>query len=607
MRIQPLPLHPQKVCRSGLSLAAGLALFVTSLPAVGQEVPRGLGDLNEIVDVTVVNVDVWATDRKGNPVDDLSVEDFRLFDDKRKVDITHFLKPSDLESSDRERLTLVVFVDNLHVSSTSRNALVPALRASLGKRLDGPDVHGMVVAFDGRGLRILQDLTSDRATLLRGLNSIELADDASSATTELERFSQNTLREALSLSATEGYSAAVGRASLQQTFSQLRIVGDLLYDETGRTLDALTALLDSLALVPGRKALFYVGDGLPSRPLDIIVESFLGRAGDSRNPYSEDLTQPPEYDRDRASPAPSATGNAQAGDSSLVSSGLSPLGDQASGRLAELLAAYDLSERFERLAAQANANRVTFYSVKPAPVDASRAALGRHSQAPDAVLNELSDVDTPMARLTARTGGESMVIGSDAAAFLDSVDPRHGAYYSLGFVPEPFIEGSLHDLRVKSRRRGVRLRYAENYLAKSLESRVVERTTGALLLGWSENPHEIRIATGDVTQSTGSSQDVGVVLEVPLGSLELVSDGSYRVGQVRAVIAILTEEKEQLDPHHAVIPLRIPESDWQDAKDQAYGVEMRFVLPRGTHKVAAGLWDEGSGRGSFIRQDLSVR
>src|SRR5262245_46865808 len=44
----------------------------------------------EIVNVSVVNVDVFVTDEKGNRINDLKREDFEVYEDKRPVAITNF-------------------------------------------------------------------------------------------------------------------------------------------------------------------------------------------------------------------------------------------------------------------------------------------------------------------------------------------------------------------------------------------------------------------------------------------------------------------------------------------------------------------------------------
>ena len=52
--------------------------------------PSPEGDFFESIDVNVVNVDVYVTDKKGNRIHGLKKEDFELYEDKKLVAITNF-------------------------------------------------------------------------------------------------------------------------------------------------------------------------------------------------------------------------------------------------------------------------------------------------------------------------------------------------------------------------------------------------------------------------------------------------------------------------------------------------------------------------------------
>jgi hypothetical protein len=71
-----------------------LVALLLALPAFGQE-PQGrtdqpLGLFGERIEVRVVNVEVVVTDRQGNRVPDLAVQDFRLRVDGQDVPIEFF-------------------------------------------------------------------------------------------------------------------------------------------------------------------------------------------------------------------------------------------------------------------------------------------------------------------------------------------------------------------------------------------------------------------------------------------------------------------------------------------------------------------------------------
>ena len=68
-----------------------------------------------------------------------------------------------------------------------------------------------------------------------------------------------------------------GLASLETTFSELVGYAEVLQEDAVETADALEAMMDSLALVPGRKALFLVSDGFAMRPFDRLATNLQRR------------------------------------------------------------------------------------------------------------------------------------------------------------------------------------------------------------------------------------------------------------------------------------------------------------------------------------------
>ncbi|MGB6366533.1 MAG: hypothetical protein WBG93_06860, partial [Thermoanaerobaculia bacterium] len=115
----------------------------------------------ETVEVTVVNVDVHVTDKKGNPIKGLTKEDFEVFENGRPVVISNFsviedgrsqTAPAPSKPNDRaaqgpappvapqpeiftvpedQRLHLVIYVDNFNIRPFNRNRVFRRLREFL--------------------------------------------------------------------------------------------------------------------------------------------------------------------------------------------------------------------------------------------------------------------------------------------------------------------------------------------------------------------------------------------------------------------------------------------------------------------------------------------
>ncbi len=135
--------------------------------AKGSRPPRNAEDPGafvDIVNVSVVNVDVYVTDKKGNPVTGLTKGDFELFENGR-VEITNFYsvsggkataQPAELAAAapaapplpaalrrppadpqertpEDQRLRMMLYIDNYNLRPFNRNRVMRELRAFIGR------------------------------------------------------------------------------------------------------------------------------------------------------------------------------------------------------------------------------------------------------------------------------------------------------------------------------------------------------------------------------------------------------------------------------------------------------------------------------------------
>ena len=161
--------------RAGLGLSV-LAILLLSPYSWAQEQE---GAFIETMDVNLVNVDVYVTDKKGKRVQGLTAEDFEIFEDGRPVTITNFyamaegrpavetvptmerpevdLPPSQPEAAaptipDEQRLHLIVYIDNLHIRPFNRNKVLSQVRTFLRTKMK-QDSQTMLVTFE-RALKV---------------------------------------------------------------------------------------------------------------------------------------------------------------------------------------------------------------------------------------------------------------------------------------------------------------------------------------------------------------------------------------------------------------------------------------------------------------------
>ena len=110
-------------------LRAFLAVAVLPTPSVGAQ--QG-SSFSERVDVNVVNIDVLIRDKQGRPVTGLDKSAFQLKEDNKKIKFDRFSEDGTAAAAFP---SIVVYVDDTHVSEAGRNAALDALRLYLEERL----------------------------------------------------------------------------------------------------------------------------------------------------------------------------------------------------------------------------------------------------------------------------------------------------------------------------------------------------------------------------------------------------------------------------------------------------------------------------------------
>jgi len=297
--------------RYPVTLAIALTLAVAPLPAQ-QQVPRRTtgGDSST---VTAVVVDLVVRDRKGLPVTDLTAGDFEVTEDDVAQDIGSFRlpmadappvsavpgapgaadaaataapaasapaaspappRPASAGSSRGATSVVALVFDRL--SPESRRFTKIASERYIGKGAESEHVVG-VFATDW-GLEVVQGFTREAAVLRAALDKVgsrtgsQVTDMRADARSNMERASQiqNTMSAIGTGTPAAGAAQGAMGADLQVAQMQQRMsetYSMLERDQQGYgTMNAMTAVVNALKLVPGRKSVLFFSEGLVIPP-----------------------------------------------------------------------------------------------------------------------------------------------------------------------------------------------------------------------------------------------------------------------------------------------------------------------------------------------------
>lgn len=536
-------------------LGSALALVAASLGAgtafAAEETTSGFF---ERLDVTLVNIEVYVTDRQGNRIRGLTAEDFQVLEDGEPMTITHFYAvedgrqveaPADADGPPEpdpqaratdQRLYLIVYVDNFHIHPSNRNRVFRALGEFLGGHL-GPDDQVMLATYERR-LTVRQPFTGNPALITSALREVErMSGYGLLADSERRR----VLRRILEAS------------SPLDVQAEVRSYAESLYQDVTFGLEALGGFVRSLAGLAGRKALLYVSDGFP-----LVPGEDLYRAAHDRFPATINLGEAREF---------------------------------------------DLSRRLEELAGLANANRVSLYTLDAAGLrhglDVSTPDIGSRIS-PMVESLHVANLQRPLRVLADRTGGIAILNTNTFTPGLERLAEDLSTYYSLAYSPPRSGDGRYRTIEVEADVPGARVRHRAGYRSRDPISRAADGTLAALLFDAESNPLAMQIELGRAEERGDGHFIVPVWLRVPISEVVMVPREGLREARLRVFLTVMDDDGGRAPIEELDFPIQIPEEDWERAREMDYGYEARVLMRSGAHRVAVGLLDEIGGEAAFL-------
>jgi VWFA-related protein len=587
-----------------LAAACGCQLLAQSSPTQG---------FGEVVEVNVVNVEVYVTDKDGNRVTGLKKEDFTVSEDGKPVEITNFeaiggsaaaaprqgapsaggppeTKVTPVPAAPAAAagpgtaMSLVVFVDNLNLRPESRTRAVEQIRRFLAENIH-PGDRVMLVTNDLK-LNVRQPFTDVPEALDTTLRKLETLPAYGG---EADRARNTALRAVLTL---QEVNVKRGDPCSPEVASPVESYAQATRQEVLRALQSLSLLVNSLAGIQGRKALLYVSDGLPVTPgeelFQVLYEMCGGGAATSGVRLPEEVGV-----WDAATLGPGAYPAQQA-----------------------LLDAqkYNTTKEFSALVARANANRVTFYTLQASGLRGNASAAAdidineRILQLPIVQNVQTTNLQNSLSVLAVDTGGRAILNANQFLPDLARMRDDFESFYSLGYTPAHNGDGREHRIEVRVKRPGLRLRYRQSYRDKPSLEKVVDRTLASLLYGVEDNPLEIGVEIGDQTPGPSGTWTVPVRLKIPLFKLAILNHeaiGTFE-GNLRLFVATRTPDGDNSPLRQVAVPIRIPRKQVLNAMGQFYLYTVSLQLKPGPQQVAVAVRDEIGATTSYLSRQVEV-
>jgi VWFA-related protein len=565
--------------------ALAVGLTVTGQEIEEKEVVGGLAFLDE-VQVTVVNIDVFVSDRKGNAVTGLKREDFRLLQDGKERILSHFAaysreiitdilakreeeaatvllappedepnaEPEDSAADLIRPVHIVLYVDNENIRPFDRNRVLAQVRGFVDEVM-AAHVQVMVVSVQ-RSPKIVQPFTNDPRAVkdaLRSLTKVYGARvDADSRRSRIVHDLQAVMDEA------PNQGLRGDPVTTQDIQDKIRMYSEEIAMELGYSINSLRDVLTTVAGLPGRRVLVHISSGLPAVPGRDLIQWY--------------------------------------GDMFQKTSSL------------PMLARFNRRLVYESVASSANAQGVTFYTIDASGLSGG-AASAEYARPIDPMTASIHQINyqEPLIYLAERTGGRAIVDANDITDLLEELRDDLFTYYSLGYTLSVTGSDTVHRIQVElPAHPEYELVYRRTMVEKSLETQVQDRVVSGLMLDFEDNPMGIEM-TADAKMPTSEDRWIlPVEIAIPIDSIAMIPEGGEYVGRVVLFIANRDLKGRQSDVQRRQFEIRMPTQDYATRRGERYVAALDLLLNAGEHRLVVGVLDTLTRQASFARLRTTV-
>ena len=567
----------------------------------------------ETIEVKVVNVDVVVTDRAGNPVRGLTKDDFELFENRQPQTITNFYEvapsggqaPSPVVSVAQPPTTstpaapvvpdirarrFVVLLDNYSLEPLQRNSVLTALRKFINANMRTNDEMSLILW--AHGTQILTPLTSDKAEVLRALDSAASRSRVGMTASQEDERARQQCRElmkdvdeqdpdAASADPTGGSRGGGGLHSVTYRWSDayiacdggIQAVADTQWQNARALLGDMKTMITTFAGVDGRKVFVFAGALLPEHPGRQaglwLMQQF--------QPYEKFLK------RQRITFNPNK-----------------PFGE--SGSRSQTLSIVDLAKF-------ANANGVTFYTIDAADTRDATSAAKPGILEPNEVQTEsfMAFTDTASAyhTLAAITGGSALSNTQNFNAAFETLARDLSSFYSLGYRPSSDASSGDRSIFVRVKKPGLTARARQSYTPKSSDQEMNDRVVANLFHPGVQGEWPIKIIA-KTPEKEGERFAVPLTIEMQ-PNVTLVPQEQKLVGGFTLYVVVGTKEGAMSKVSKNARKVEVPAGAEAQLRGKPMTLDLKLMLDPGDNIVSVGVADQISNAAGFDRIEIAAK
>jgi hypothetical protein len=220
---------------------------------------------------------------------------------------------------------------------------------------------------------------------------------------------------------------------------------------------------------------------------------------------------------------------------------------------------------------------------------------------------ETFGVESALLTLAEGTGGLAFTRSSNIGGLLDRMARDFDTFYSLGYNPPAERDPSFHEIEVKVRRPGARVRHLKGYRQKDPIENLQDLALSAASTKLEDNALGVRLTLQEQKPSKGDRYQVMVMVQIPFEKLLLLPEEEAHSGQVTVYVVVRDLERSGISaPQRVELPIRIPNGRILEALGQAVAYPLQLDMEKGRKRISLGVRDNLARIDSTVSLELEV-
>ncbi|MBW3670592.1 MAG: VWA domain-containing protein [Acidobacteria bacterium] len=528
--------------------------------------------LIETVDVQIINIDAVVTDRRGNPITGLTIDDFELYENGKLQKITNFYEVNETSIRRVERAAgqdtpvesieetkpserppqlqrrFIFFVDNLSLNPFNRNRVFKALKEFVDDSMEEGD-EAMIAAWN-RSMKIRVPFTSDREFIKAELDVLAGESGLGTHYTSEKKQVEERIREA---------------SSVQQAVLEARSWALSVEHDLRQSVRAINGLLEQLAGVEGKKAFVMTSEGFyiqPGREMFYFID-------ETRHQRSD-------------------------------------WGQSSGGVMLEGMG-FNASHLIRSVAHTANANDITLYTLHAGGLMGMETASAANREPVSMTVQHaaLSNSTEALQLMAEMTGGLATIGTNNFSAAMKRIDQDLDSYYSLGYRSSTQRIDRQRTIEVRSKNKAHRVRSKRTFVEKSIGTEMTDKVIAKLFFQSEENDLGIVLRTEKPTLVEDDIFIVPLQIHIPIDNLTLIPQGTARNrGGFSVWLVAADQQNDMSDVTTQSHTVNLSDEQLEELRGRHYIYEVELRMRRGRNMISVGVIDDISKVKGFRTQSV---